>query len=442
MNSINELIEKGKKYIGENNYSQAEKVFLDVLKESPGNAPAHFELGKIYYHQDKHPQAVFEITKALSMDPVNYHAYVLLAKIYRHAQNYGEALKAYENALRYGCHDEKIEAEYKEIQANVRKELAGRKRGQFDIVTKGFRNDIQPYRACATWLITNECNYRCTYCLDSHENTAGFKILTPKEWFLVWKRIYDLYGTMAVQVTGGEPAAYPRFFEIIQELSKMHNFDIQSNLFCDPKEIIGKIPPEYIYRIGGSFHSEHAEFGAFLKKTIMLRDAGYNVEINYVAYPPNLKRLKEYSETAAENDIRFSVLSFQGEHKGRRYPEGYTDAERAVLRTFNVLAGESTSAMEQWDIKHKTIEDRKEGPVAQRKCRMGQMYTWIKSNGDAMRCCKTKTELGNIIAGTFSLLDDPTACGIENCMCWRNMSLGEEDRWEGRWPGAGRENKK
>lgn len=306
----------------------------------------------------------------------------------------------------------------------------------YERVTKGFRREVPPHRLCVTWLINNKCNYRCTYCLNGFEEPPGFKILTPDEWFSIWEQIYNKYGTASIQITGGEPAVYPDFFKIMGNIGKMHYVELQTNLFWDPEDLINNVPVEYVSRIGGSFHPQYAEFQPFLNKMVKLQERGFKVEINYVAYPPLLKEAANRINEAKEKQVQLSILSFQGEYQGKKYPENYSDEERAILKNLNVSSGESAEAMADWDVEHKKIGTIKETEAPLRICRMGQIYTWIKPNGEAMRCCKSPLVLGNIIEGTFNLLDEALPCKLENCICWRNMTLGEEERWNNRWPGT------
>ncbi|MHB9155116.1 MAG: hypothetical protein ACYC5N_05405, partial [Endomicrobiales bacterium] len=79
------------------------------------------------------------------------------------------------------------------------------------------------------------------------------------------------------------------------------------------------------------------------------------------------------------------------------------------------------------------IEEKNE---ISRTCRMGQMYTWVLPNGVARRCCKSPVLLGNLTDNSFKLLEEATECKLKNCICWRSMVVGEEDRWTTRWPGT------
>ena len=67
-------------------------------------------------------------------------------------------------------------------------------------------------------------------------------------------------------------------------------------------------------------------------------------------------------------------------------------------------------------------------------CRMGENYAFIKPNGDVERCCKNHSNLGNIINGTFRLLEQSKECYISDCSCWRRMLVGKKGLskyWEG-----------
>jgi molybdenum cofactor biosynthesis enzyme MoaA len=213
--------------------------------------------------------------------------------------------------------------------------------------------------------------------------------LAPDEWFSVWQKIYNKYGTTSIQITGGEPSVYPRFFEVMGNVGKMHNVELQTNLSFDPKELIDNVSTEYVSRVGGSFHPQYAEFGAFLDKMVKLQEAGFKVEINYVAYPPLLKDAQARIDQAKARNVQLSILSFQGEYQGKKYPENYNEEEKVILKKLNVSSGESAEAMVDWDIEKKKIGAVEQAPTPLRVCRMGQMYTWIKPDGEAMVCCKS-----------------------------------------------------
>ena len=72
-------------------------------------------------------------------------------------------------------------------------------------------------------------------------------------------------------------------------------------------------------------------------------------------------------------------------------------------------------------------------------CRMGQRYAKIVPDGRVYRCCAAVHKdwgcLGNIVDATFSLTREPSPCSQrgKNCVCFRAMILGEEDKWLKHW---------
>jgi hypothetical protein len=72
-------------------------------------------------------------------------------------------------------------------------------------------------------------------------------------------------------------------------------------------------------------------------------------------------------------------------------------------------------------------------------CRMGQLYAKITPDGNAFRCCAAVNKdwgyLGNLIDGSFNLMDQPIVCTErnQNCVCFKAMVIGEENNWYKHW---------
>ncbi|MHB9154089.1 MAG: radical SAM protein, partial [Endomicrobiales bacterium] len=224
--------------------------------------------------------------------------------------------------------------------------------------TRGERKTIPPHRVCITWLLNNKCNYRCSYCQNDFKEPEGFTVLPPERWAEIWKSVHDRYGTCAIQLTGGEPTFYPRFFEVLREVAKLHFVEMQTNLSWEPRQLIDTVSPDRVSRVGASFHQEFEKYDSFIQKMRALKDAGFKVEITYVAYPPYLEKGKDFLRIAREAGVPFSVLSFQGEYQGKRYPESYSQAEIDALAGLNHFIGSYAQAMANWDVEHKVVVDK------------------------------------------------------------------------------------
>lgn len=275
-----------------------------------------------------------------------------------------------------------------------------------------------------TWYINTECNYKCSYCKPEKFTTR----LAPTDtWAKIWQDIYEKYGRCHISFSGGEPFIYPGFIDILSHVTKNHTIEITTNLSFDVKPLIGKVDLKRI-RMGCSLHPETADFEEFLAKLIALKKHDFEKWATFVAYPPSLQKMAYFKERIEKEGIRFSILPFNGKFNGKEYPQGYSEEERKLI--LDICADD--------EVNRKTFEfknnPKKESASKQGACRMGQSYARIYPDGNVFRCCaKGALSLGNIIDGTFKLLEEPLECKIENCPCWKRMIAGEEDNWKKYW---------
>lgn len=293
-----------------------------------------------------------------------------------------------------------------------------------------YRRKIAPQRVFFTWDITYKCNYRCSYC--NFNEPGGWMEPEPTvypgldTWVEVWRKIYEKYGSCEIHFAGGEPFVYPNFMDLIERLSKMHTLEFSTNFYWDPADFIRSVGPGRA-RIGVSFHPEFVSFETFFEKVRKLKEAGFEVWVNYVAYPPIFKGMQEFKQNFKQIGVAMSLLPFKGEYEDRKYPEGYTEEEKQYLKK---CAGADLWTQKTMDFAF--VKEKRE--TKSRLCQMGQMYAKIHSNGDTFSCCaKTARKLGNLVAGTFSLLEEPFLCKDDNCPCWKGMVIGKEEHWAEHW---------
>lgn len=298
------------------------------------------------------------------------------------------------------------------------------------------RDSFAPHNVFITWDIHYACNYNCTYCNTPkpwHQpgkwERDRDKVTYPSvdKWLWIWKNIYKRYGSCEIHITGGEPFIYPSFMELITQLSQMHTLEIITNLFWDPGYFIKKLSPDRV-RIGTSFHPEFADLDEFLERHMILRERGFETWANYVAYPLQMDEMGKYKSEFDRLGISFNIQPYLGWYQDREYPAGYTNSELTCLK----------SCYSDEDIINKKTIEWKTGAQKRnmqgRRCRMGQMYAKVYPTADAYRCCAQATaKLGNLIEGSFKLLDEPLPCESEHCFCWRCMLAGEENNWAQHW---------
>jgi len=148
-----------------------------------------------------------------------------------------------------------------------------------------------------TWNIVYDCNYRCSYCFFNGKWEEYGKrniYLSVDEWMKHWNRIYERYGCCFILITGGEPFIYPNFIELIKKLSQIHYpINISSNASGDLGAFVEQINPERL-SLSISFQPEFQNLENFLQKAKFLRMNKFDGCINFVAYPPFLKDLRDY----------------------------------------------------------------------------------------------------------------------------------------------------
>ena len=87
--------------------------------------------------------------------------------------------------------------------------------------------------------------------------------------------------------------------------------------------------------------------------------------------------------------------------------------------------------------------DENKSSIKGKLCRMGQMYARIYPDGQVSRCCGNGAlKLGNILEGSFSLLEEPRPCECDSCPCFKCMLVEREDYWPTYWTSPNRANLK
>lgn len=298
------------------------------------------------------------------------------------------------------------------------------------------RSAIAPKRVFLTWDIHYGCNYNCSYCNTPKPwNPPGswdrdrdkVVYLDADKWLKIWEDIYKRYGSCEIHITGGEPFTYPSFLELITGLCRIHTLEIITNLSLNVNDIINSVTPDRV-RIGTTFHPEFADLNEFLKKHIILRKHGFETWSNYVAYPPQMEKMSDFKREFDRLGISFNIQPFMGNFQEREYPRGYTDAELSYLKSCYPNDDIVNTKTVEW--KTGTAYKNTEG----KPCRMGQMYAKIYPLGDAYRCCANGTQkLGNLIEGSFELLNEALPCESKQCFCWRCMLVENEESWSQHW---------
>ncbi|MDD5165966.1 MAG: radical SAM protein [Candidatus Omnitrophica bacterium] len=258
-----------------------------------------------------------------------------------------------------------------------------------------------------SWDIHYKCNFRCPYCWFYREWERLEErnlYLKPDEWMRHWSRIYDKYGEVKIDIVGGEPFIYPNFIELIKKLSSLHQVKITTNLSGDIEAFAKEIDPGRV-ELDLNFHILFIGLETVIKKTLILKKAGFKGGVCYLAYPPQMKKIKSLSERFSKEGINFALAAFWGKYEGKDYPQSYSEKEKQMMRPF------------LGDIDRVTYHLNAVSPKG-KLCNAGYRYASIQADGKVVRCGQLPdTVIGNITDDGFQLLNGPAGCEADICPC-------------------------
>lgn len=264
-----------------------------------------------------------------------------------------------------------------------------------------------------SWDIHWKCNYRCPYCwwhnrwdeLSQHNYYPGIDRLIN-----AWKRIYQLYGTVHIDISGGEPVLYPEFSTFLAQVTRYHTVSINTNLSNKVERMLKDLNCHRTsLRFNATFHPLFADADEFIKKLKLLQNNRYDVGASYLAWPGQLEDILIYREKFAQKGFRLSVLTFWGSYNGKSYPDSYTEQEKEIIRPNLGKRSE-----EEFQIKPVITQGK--------QCNAGHIYATVHPDGKALRCGggsweRENSPLGNIFDSDFALLNEPQICTSKYCPC-------------------------
>jgi MoaA/NifB/PqqE/SkfB family radical SAM enzyme len=257
------------------------------------------------------------------------------------------------------------------------------------------------------WDIHYRCNFRCPYCWFYKDWAKIGKrsiYLTPDEWMIHWKRVYDRYGEVKIEIVGGEPFIYPNFIELVKKLSFLHLVKVTTNLSGDIEHFAKEISPQRV-DLDLNFHILFINLETVIKKTLILKNAGFKGGVCYLAYPPQMDRIEYLSGEFRKAGINFALAAFWGEYNGKQYPAAYTEEERKMMHPF------------LGDIDRITYHLNAQSPKG-KLCNAGHRYASIQADGNVVRCgTLSNKSIGNILDKNFDLLKNPLPCEADFCPC-------------------------
>lgn len=204
------------------------------------------------------------------------------------------------------------------------------------------------------WSPTLACNYTCAYCGCAagekqirNDFPSTHPELTVDEWTDIWSDILDRFEYGILSVTGGEPLLSEATIPVLGMVSQKFACYMTSNISRNVMEVTrGRIRPGGAPRllegfgeapvglagINCSLHPTSKGFSweLFKGSILLLRNAGFHVSVNYVGYPLQLYLAPEYKAWCEQNQIDFTLSSWQGvDNEGNI--SRYASAERVFF---------------------------------------------------------------------------------------------------------------
>jgi len=249
------------------------------------------------------------------------------------------------------------------------------------------------------WDLCHRCNYQCPYCGVWKDNPDKDPILTVEEWDLVWTRVYNNYGSCHIYMSGGEPSAYPCFYDLVARLCKKHSVEICTNLSWDVDQLIPGISPEQL-KVAPTFHPSQADFEDFFKKAIKVKDYLPNSQVYYVAYGgQQIKEMPQRSMLFKEQGVNLIPYPLRGDQVMLN-----TKEEEEIIRQVSPYTGDK--------IEYQLKKISPKGKF----CRGGQHYGVIRTDGSVDRCSQYHSgEVGNFFAEDFALFSEALPCEKDYC---------------------------
>jgi len=276
----------------------------------------------------------------------------------------------------------------------------------------------------AVCFITQKCNMKCPYCIHGKLQKAGRDFaIEPFKPAEEWAKAINRINPKLLDFTGGEPFLQPNFVKLLEDLNSDIKVGLTTNASCDLTGFVQKISPAKVVSITCSFHpTSFVSFDMLLGKVLMLKHRGFNVSVNYVAYPEQLFLIPQYVQRFAVLGVRFHIDPYmQGDDiEGEKYI--FSDNEKQFITTF---AGQDRPV--SYDLK----ENNK--PVL---CSAGKTHLSIHPNGDAWRCLndrfnhKEEKRIGNIFDENFKTYEEDQMCyeHYRCCGCDRDKVTVSESK--------------
>lgn len=275
-----------------------------------------------------------------------------------------------------------------------------------------------PAEGVVSWNMNTTCNYRCSYCTqrfldDRHRWAADVPAFLnafgalPQASGVPWE----------VKLSGGEPFLHPGFVDVVRGLAERDlSVSVVTN-FSRDDDVIDAFLTAAGPKLRVLSCSLHLEFlpgdklEAFIQKAARTQQklqAPSSLVVTCVATQQTMPQLLSLAERFAAVGVRFKV---QPEKQDREIV-AYDDDGKALLYR---LGGHNGTGHIAHDF-------------GGQPCWSGARYFIVDDRGEAWRCYPARRyrvqRLGNVVDGTFVLMDAASPCLYRTCHCTVPIARG------------------
>jgi MoaA/NifB/PqqE/SkfB family radical SAM enzyme len=310
----------------------------------------------------------------------------------------------------------------------------------------------RPYDVEGDWILFSTCNYRCAYCFWD-EAALGAKIapIAPVDTLAAY---FDRTGlTWLLHLTGGEPFIYPDFVRLCRLLTRRHLISINTNADSPHvRAFVDTVDPARVDFVNCGIHERerlaHRGTDRFVANVTALRAAGFDAFASCVLHPDLVGEFPGIWQRYADAGVVVIPKAFRGAYAGRRYPAGYTAADRELFREYSARAAEFYAAQFARRDEPPTINPFMDGHLFLDElpdyrgdlCAAGRSFVRIVPDGEVRRCGPDDV-VGHVLEGWFARRSQAAPCTTLECpyFCekYRVVPPDGATGGQGRAPAAG-----
>lgn len=292
-----------------------------------------------------------------------------------------------------------------------------------------------------SWVITDFCNYRCSYCKEEHYG-GKHKWVEHKynEKFLRDVRARNPHKKIFLEIFGGEPTLYPKLIELLEVCKELN---IYAELISNAAKRLSyweRIAP-LLNHVSLSYHIENTNYDHF-KDVAKLCAEYIDVYTTFVPPPDYVKdayfKAIDIVNTETTKCLMANIKPVRINFGAHFYP--YSDEEWRIFRNCTLMKNKNRTTehiSKSSDLYHTTdtgvevlnlnkfLASGKTVFTGYR-CNAGIDKLRIDPNGDIHAAdCRVLQNLGNTQT-TWAAPTEPPICNRLRCTCRTDLALRKE----------------